>query len=66
MEKQRISMVRYDGNKTPIGAANGFYKQEDIDMFRRDGYVDVDEGLAIRVSEDIAERLLNNPDSLPK
>jgi len=66
MEKHRIFMVKYDGSGNPIGAAYGLYKQADIDVFRTGGFVDVEEGLARNVSEEIAERLLANPSSLPK
>ena len=45
MHKIKISMIRYGGNGKPVDIAYGDYKQQDVEMFRRDGFVDADEGL---------------------
>lgn len=52
-EKIKIAMVRYNDEGKPVGAAFGDYKPYDVELFRKGGYVDVEEGLARRVDEEL-------------
>lgn len=52
-------MAKYDGNGNPVNACYGVYKIADIEIFRHSGFVDVDENLARKISEDLAERIKN-------
>jgi len=55
--KIRIAMVQYDGNGNPVDAAYGEYKFEDVEIFRRSGFVDVSEELARQVDSQLVTKL---------
>lgn len=48
-------MVKYNAEGKPVGAAFGEYKPYDVELFRKGGYIDVDEGLARKVDEELAK-----------
>ena len=56
-KKIKISMVKYDSKGNPIDVAYGNYKYQDVEIFRKDGYIDIEEGLAKKIEEN----LMNNP-----
>jgi len=52
-------MAKYDSEGNPVNATYGVFKLADIEMFRNLGFVDVDESLARKISEDLTERIRN-------
>ena len=56
MKKLEISMAKYDEKGKPIEVAYGIYKIADVEMFRREGYVDVSRDLAVKIDEELASR----------
>lgn len=58
--KTKISMIKYDSSGKPVDVALGYYKQKEVEIFRQDGFIDVEEGLAKKVDMELTE----NP-SLP-
>ena len=54
-EKIKIAMVNYDTKGKPVDVALGNYKPYDVELFKKDGYVDVEEGLAKRVNEELTK-----------
>ena len=56
--KTYISMVNYDEEGKLLGVALGNYNQIDVDIFTREGYVDVDENVAREADAEL-ERIIN-------
>lgn len=56
-EKIKIFMVKYDQQGKPVDVAYGNYKSQDVEIFRKDGYVDVEEGLVMKIEEDLIKNL---------
>ena len=58
-EKIKIAMVKYNAEGKPVGAAFGNYKPYDVELFRKDGYIDVEEGLARKVDQELTRDCKN-------
>ena len=55
MGKIKIAMAKYNDSGKPIFVAHGEYKPQDVEMFKEDGYIDIDEGLAKKIDEELCK-----------
>ncbi len=56
-EKIKISMVKYDNDGKPVDVAYGNYKPQDVAIFKKEGYIEVNEGLARRIDKELTNKL---------